>query len=52
MSQLCVLKSGDTMAGNLLLSAGTDLVRLLGCTYLTPVYFSLALGNLQNQMQF
>jgi len=40
------------MAGNLLLSAGTDLVRLLGCTYLTPVYFSLALGNLQNQMQF
>ena len=35
-----------------LLSAGTDLVRLLGCTYLTPVYFSLALGNLQNQMQF
>ena len=50
---LCVLKSGDTMAGNLLLSAGTDLVRLLGCTDLTPgKRFSLALGNLQNQMQF
>jgi len=41
------------MTGNLLLSAGTDLVRLLGCTDLTPGKgFSLALGNLQNQMQF
>ena len=50
---LCVLKSGDTMAGNLLLSAGTDLVRLLGCTEPTPGKgFSFALGNLQNQMQF
>ena len=50
---LCVLKSGDTMAGTLLLSAGTDLVRLLGCTDLTPGKgFSLALGNLENQMQF
>ena len=50
---LCVLKSGDTMTGNLLLSAGSDLVRLLGCTDLTPGKgFSLALGKLQNQIQF
>jgi len=41
------------MTGNLLLSAGSDLVRLLGCTDLTPgKSFSLALGNLQNQIQF
>jgi len=41
------------MTGNLLLSAGSDLVRLLGCTDLTPGKgFSLALGNLQNQIQY
>ena len=50
---LCVLKSGDTMTGNLQLSAGSDLVRLLGCTDLTPGKgFSVALGNLQNQIQY
>ena len=50
---LCVLKSGDTMAGNLLLSTGTDLVRLLGCTDLTPgKRFSLALGNLHKKPSY
>jgi len=41
------------MTGNLLFSAGTDLIRLLGCNDLAPGKgFTLALGNLQNEMQF
>jgi hypothetical protein len=51
---LRVMKTGDTMTGNLRLSStGTDPVRLLGCTDLTSGKgFSIAFGNIQNQLQF
>jgi len=48
-----VHKAGDTMTGDLRLSAGSDTVRLLGCTDLAVGQgFSLPLGNTQNQLQF
>ena len=50
-----VSKSGDTMTGHLLMSGpiGSEKVRVLGCTDLTPGKgFSLTLGNFQNQLQF
>lgn len=50
---LRVLKAGDTMTGDLHLSVGSNTVRLLGCTDLTDGKgFLLALGNIQNQLQF
>jgi len=50
---LRVLKAGDTMTGDLRLNVGSDTVRLLGCTDLAAGKgFSLALGNIQNQLQF
>src|SRR6218665_2163430 len=50
---LRVLKAGDTMTGDLRLNVGTDPLRLLGCTDLASGKgFSIALGNLQNQLQF
>lgn len=50
---LRVLKSGDTMSGDLRLNVDADTVRLLGCTDLSAGKgFSLALGNIQNQLQF
>src|SRR6218665_2232658 len=50
---LRVLKAGDTMTGDLRLNVGTDPLRLLGCTDLTSGKgFSIALGNVQNQLQF
>lgn len=50
---LRVLKAGDTMTGDLRLNVGADAVRLLGCTNLTSSKgFTLALGNLQNQLHF
>ena len=50
---LRVLQAGDMMTGDLRLNVGGDAGRLLGCTDLTfGKGFSLALGNLQNQLQF
>ena len=50
---LRVLKVGDTMSGDLRLNVDTDTVRLLGCTDLSAGKgFSLALGNIHNQLQF
>src|SRR6218665_1174580 len=45
--------SGGTLTGDLRLNVGTDPLRLLGCTDLTSGKgFSIALGNVQNQLQF
>jgi len=48
-----VSKSGDTMTGDLLVNAGSDAVRLMGCTDLIErKSFLLWLGNSQNQLHY
>lgn len=47
-----VLKNGDTMTGNLLLTCGSDHIRSLGCNDLTDVKtFHLYLGDEGNQIK-
>ena len=47
-----VLKSGDTMTGNLILSIGTDTVRSLGCMNLTGTsIFEILLGSPSEYIQ-
>jgi len=49
-----VSKSGDTMTGDLMVNAGLDAVRLMGCTDLIEGkrFFLLWLGNSQNQLHY